>query len=60
MPNLNQHYTPVNFIFSTYQLNEVISTKDKKVISKNWKKYDDFDVLITVDELELEKLYLCL
>jgi hypothetical protein len=60
MPNLNQHNTSVDFVFSIYQLNEVISTKDKKAISNNWKKCDDFDELIEVDELELEKLYLCL
>lgn len=60
MLNINQRNTPLDFNYSTHQLKEMISTENMEVISINSDEYYDFDELINIDEVEMEKLYLWL
>lgn len=56
----NQHNASLDFNFSTLQLKEIISTENMEVILSNIDEYYDSDEVINIDEVELEKLYLCL
>lgn len=60
MLNINQRNTSLDFNYSTHQLKEMISTENMEVISINSDEYYDFDELINIDEVEMEKLYLWL
>ena len=60
MLDINQRNTSLDFNYSTHQLKEMISTENMEVISINSDEYYDFDELINIDEVEMEKLYLWL
>lgn len=60
MLNINQRNTSLDFNYSTHQLKEMISKENMEVISINSDEYYDFDELINIDEVEMEKLYLWL
>lgn len=60
MSNINQHNASLDFNFSTHQLKEIISTESIEVILSNPDHYYDSDEVADIDEVELEKLYLCL
>ena len=57
---INQLNASLDFNFSTHQLKEIISTENIEVILGKIDEYYDSDEMINIDEVELEKLYLCL
>lgn len=60
MLNIYQRNTSLDFNYSTHQLKEMISTENMEVISSNSDEYYDFDEVININEVEMEKLYLWL
>jgi hypothetical protein len=60
MLNINQRNVSLDFNFSTHQLKEIISTEYMEVIFSDTDEYYDSDEVINIDEIEMEKLYLCL
>lgn len=61
MLNPNQNNTSFEFILSSDQLKEMISVENVEArLITNSVEYYDYDEVIEIDEVEMDKLYLCL